>query len=526
MRSDFATAGKPKAPPRRDRRSACLPVPPRRLSRLWGALGSAALAAVPRRCSTMVLIAAFVCTGQAIAEPPSKETHAEGPVVDDHQRPPSETRIPYDLRLDLVDAETGRPVRDAAILYKDDETFWDSEFPYETDAVWSAYLVLENGRLTFRGQTPATLGLAHILVLATGYEPRRLKLNETLERGRTLMKRVEMKPRLPVELTIIAPDGKSAAGATFQSISPTEFTHTFSSQARAGLERLLNIPRTSDGHGLVQIRYPAFGDWAAYRVLHSSGYGDFKVKNLPAAAAGETSIRRRIELAPYATIQGKYVPQLVENEFLEVYRLQPDRMSIDGPAVVVELGDEGRFELGRRLAGWYSFVHRSRYTTLNGGGTSAVASYGPFQVTAGQTVRLTLGDAGRPVVGRLVLPAGFSFAGRLLEISVDSGEFPGRPQAPADVTDDKALAAWWDAYWESDAGRRYREYMSRWGMTAAAADGRFRFPMLRPGKYSLHLVHTPQAPPRLTLSKTNFQVPDGYGAEPLDLGGILLKVGP
>ena len=76
---------------------------------------------------------------------------------------------------------------------------------YEAIAIFVAYRMLKGGRPVFQ-KIRAKLDSARILVLATGYEPVRLKLDETLERGKTV-KRIEMKPLPPLELTIVAPDG-------------------------------------------------------------------------------------------------------------------------------------------------------------------------------------------------------------------------------------------------------------------------------------------------------------------------------
>ena len=87
------------------------------------------------------------------------------------------------------------------------------------------------------------------------------------------------------------------------------------------------------------------------------------------------------------------------------------------------------------------------------------------------------------------------------------------------------MAAWWDAFWESDEGRRYWNYSRRSGSTTAESDGRFRFPMLRPGNYTLRLSHKTRAGPRLTLGETEFEIPEGYSPKPLDLHDLQLSLG-
>jgi len=430
----------------------------------------------------------------------------------------------YDLRFELIDAETGRPVQEAAVLYKDDEVFWHGEGDYDTEASWYVYRVFENYLPTFKKRTSGNMRLAHILVLATGYEPVRVKLNEELTRGKPISKRVEMKPLALVELTIVTPDGKSAVGASIETIQPEEFQAIFRYKGGPGLKRLLDIEQTSDDRGIVGIHYPAFGDWAVYRIMHPSGYVKFRVEDLPSAIDADTTNQVRKELAPYGTIRGRYLPEVAANEYLEAYRLKPTRMSVDAPSVRVELDENGRFELGPRLAGWHSFAHRVRYSHRDGGtGTSAVAVYGPFRLTNGQTIDLTLGDEGQPVTGRLVLPDGWDHEKQLITISVDSGTFPCRPHAPAHIDDHVALLAWWNAYWQSDKGRQYRHHKRHWGTTVAGPDGEFRFAMLRPGNYRLRLSQRNQDRPRLKLAKTEFEIPEARRTEPFDLGDLQLK---
>jgi len=361
--------------------------------------------------------------------------------------------------------------------------------------------------------------------LATGYEPARLTLDETLKRG-TTTKRIEMKPLPPLELTIVAPDGKPVSGATFTTHGPEEFRNTFD---YAGDKRpLLNIEGTSNEQGIVRVAYPAFGDWAVYRITHSAGYFDLKIKDLPAATNPDEPIRHRIELAPYATIRGKYLPEVGENEFLTIQRVKSNRMHVDGPDVRIELDDQRRFQIARLLAGWYSLRHSIQHTvpantedSTASVRTAGVATYDLVKVDAGQTVDLTLGNEGRPVIGRLVSSDDVDFEQQWIKLSVKpEGDFR-YPQAPSDITDDDALEAWWDAYWESEEGRQYGEYRRKDRSTTFPDEsGRFRFPKLHPGKYELHLTHRVRDEPQRTLVKLEFEVPEGYSAKPLDLGDL------
>ena len=138
----------------------------------------------------------------------------------------------YDLRFNLVDSKTGQTVPDAAILYKDDEAFWVEEFDYETWASWIVYRVFEDGLAIFKKETSATMRLAHIQILASGYKPVRLKLDEKLERGKRLVKQVRMQPLPVVELAVAAHGGGPAAGGGVREHSPRRVSGDLSRSRR------------------------------------------------------------------------------------------------------------------------------------------------------------------------------------------------------------------------------------------------------------------------------------------------------
>lgn len=54
----------------------------------------------------------------------------------------------YQLRFDVINADSGRRVSDVAILYKEDKATWNGEDDYETGAHWSPYQIIENGKTT------------------------------------------------------------------------------------------------------------------------------------------------------------------------------------------------------------------------------------------------------------------------------------------------------------------------------------------------------------------------------------------
>ncbi len=240
-------------------------------------------------------------------------------------------------------------------------------------------------------------------------------------------------------------------------------------------------------------------------------------KDLPKAAEGKSTFARRIKLIPYASFQGKYLPQIKENEFLEMYRMNSNRLSVDGPAQMITLDNDNRFEATKLMAGWYSFVHRVRSSN---GGTTALATYGPFELAGGKVREVILGNDGRSVVGRFVLPENFQRDACVLSALVSSNILAVYPQVPSGL-DSAATLAWWNAFWSSDEGRRY--HRNRCYFTNnITTDASFYFPSLPPGKYKLFLNEMQPSGTHTKLMQTEFEIPDGADStrSPDDLGDL------
>lgn len=432
------------------------------------------------------------------------------------------------LEFQLMDVRTAKPVRHAAVFLREDQKFWAGD--PDTQPPWSLYRVLERGSLVFREHKPLTLPGADVLVLAMGYQPFKFKLNEEQELEPMLVKRLELTPMPSVEFTIVTRDGQPVADARFETIPPhetlgsDEFDDLF--RFRERLKRLLDIDATSDEQGQVRIQYPAFGKSIVYRLRHSAGYADVNVRDLPPASPSDGMIRQRVELRRYATVRGKYLPQIGPNEHLELCPLLPNRLTCDGPEIRVRVNERGGFEIGQLRAGWHCFVHRIHYGGADGHANStALVCFETFQVADGQVVELTLGENGCPVRGRLMIPAGYQNEKHLFELAIQPDvEFPRYPTAPGTITDEQGVIAWWDAYWDSDGGRQFREYNFREVHTAVAKDGSFSLPVMQPGTYRIsRVLTTGNLDSPLKLPETSFTIPDDGNRDQLDLGDILVR---
>ena len=164
-----------------------------------------------------------------------------------------------------------------------------------------------------------------------------------------------------------------------------------------------------------------------------------------------------------------------------------------------------------------------------------------LQTKPGETAQVTIGGTGRPVVGQLVVPAGFKrnvdwSACDLIRLSTKLPERP-QPTLPnnwqAMTRDQKrAFGKQWHETWDnSDEGRAYTEAAkaARNYSFAIRADGSFRVEDVLPGVYQLDITlmsgepHTngaaitSQPIARLRHEFTVPEIPEGQTDEPLDL---------
>ena len=164
----------------------------------------------------------------------------------------------------------------------------------------------------------------------------------------------------------------------------------------------------------------------------------------------------------------------------------------------------------------------------------------------GQIAHVTIGGTGQPVIGQLVVPAGFErnvdwTACDFSELRTKLPELP-QPTLPNNwqaMTDDqkRAFGKQWQETWDnSDEGRAYDEASkaARNYPFAVRADGSFRVEDVLPGIYQLHITlggepHTNGAAivrqPIASLVH-EFTIPDlpgGHSDAPLDLGELPLE---
>ncbi|HEY7120351.1 MAG TPA: sigma-70 family RNA polymerase sigma factor [Tepidisphaeraceae bacterium] len=178
-----------------------------------------------------------------------------------------------------------------------------------------------------------------------------------------------------------------------------------------------------------------------------------------------------------------------------------------------------------------------------------------IRVDPGKTVKVELGTAGRPVLGRVVVPPGWEKKVPLRSDKVHSWDLGARMMPPTDKMNDPAyqylhgMPA--SPNWERMTPRQQNLYRHKWEdspmgiahrkvMFADQTDlkdgGTFRFDVLRPGHYALNVRSLELIPEQSILEDVagaNFEftvpeMPAGTKAteEPLDIGAVQLVPQP
>ena len=154
-----------------------------------------------------------------------------------------------------------------------------------------------------------------------------------------------------------------------------------------------------------------------------------------------------------------------------------------------------------------------------------------IDVKPGETSRITIATEGRPVVGRLELPAGltnqFSWADGdgWLSPDVDLRQVAQVPSVPPNFDTFESRAKWRRNWAGSDAGRRRLELLSRKRQVEFHADGSFAVDLAIPGTYRISGDWPADGRP-LALLKKVVEIPaaeTNAGNAPFDLGKLTVQ---
>ena len=211
---------------------------------------------------------------------------------------------------------------------------------------------------------------------------------------------------------------------------------------------------------------------------------------------------------------------------------------------VISMARSERFLYDRLLPGKGWFMRPGSEMTI------------PVEVKSGETTLLTIGGVGRPVTGKIVLPAGreseFSFASATGDLVLTGVQ----PPVPEDVRKQgiAAVERWQEKWLQTDEGKRYQQSVGHWplimynvgGVVTVIWEqkwfetGEGKKYLQVAGGWSLRIgqdgsVNIADVVPgiwRLSITmmggtiERDFEMPDipgGRSDEPLDLGSLELK---
>jgi beta-lactamase regulating signal transducer with metallopeptidase domain/protocatechuate 3,4-dioxygenase beta subunit/peroxiredoxin len=325
--------------------------------------------------------------------------------------------------------------------------------------------------------------------------------------------------------TVLRPDGKPLAGA-----------RVYSTQLNEGLnvgDGVVRSPRSSGREILTgpdgTFPIPTYNKPFLVLIVGDDVY----------AYAGQKALTdsRKVQARPYGRIEGRYFvgSRAIPNQPLELSGLLQDESTMFCNLYFNEEATtdaEGRFAFEKVIPLPHLRVARRNRSDAAG----SVWSLGePVHVTPGETTRVTVGGKGRPVIGRIAPPDGWTqpvdFTDRG-SASIESNR-PFTPYPPESfrgktTLNDPFWSEWSDRWRKTPEGIAYLD--SRVAIhVGLAPDGSFRFDDLPAGEYRLEIRVNDQRTGRdrgpFAPILREFTVPPIAGVrrlDPLDLGTIRL----
>ena len=323
-------------------------------------------------------------------------------------------------------------------------------------------------------------------------------------------------------------DGKALVGAEVAVTYPisggrNRLPHVQLKDGKIQANELLNVVKTEADGSFSLTREPdPEGQYFAVIVAHPDAYAEVGRAGFEAEPTIVAQPWGRIE--GRATVRGKPVPGASVQYFAD--RLGNPDVPYLSDRGQVKVDDQGRFVVERVVPG---------DVRLSGGfreGTNGTAwSNGTLvEVRSGETARAEFGGNGRPVIAKIVPPAGFDPNADYTihsEFQIESD----RPRIPYPkdlrAKRDQSMIWWAKAWWSSVEGHEYRRNWFGFAQAKLQPDGTLRAEDVPPGEYRLLLrysaerIYGPAAPERTATATVQFTIPPiagGVSDDPFDLG--------
>ena len=271
-------------------------------------------------------------------------------------------------------------------------------------------------------------------------------------------------------------------------------------------------------------------------VLHDRGFAEIKV--------GRSEGLSVIKLRPWGRVEGTLrigsqpgAKETIRLEQDQTYEPQSPQVSFSNEA---ETDARGRFVFDRVVPG--ELVHAGHVVYRDNLGESGSrvliqAHSASIEVSPGRTSRVDLGGTGRPVIGRVALPAGFDMG---IDWSLGNPGTGGASTSlkleqfvpyPRSQVTPEAKAQWLQDWLKTEPGKVFQRAERRYDLEIKP-DGTFRVEDVPPGTYTLTIAanwaNTSRGGILETLGVVGRTVdvavmPNGRSDQPLDLGTLHVK---
>ncbi len=432
---------------------------------------------------------------------------------------------PLKISGTVVDAETGKPIKKFSLL---PGISWNPDKEPLTKTHWQYRNIRQfaNGKYTTSFNHPYP---GHLLrIESPGYTPSVSRAFKKGEHG-NLTFHFKLIKGTNINGTVVLPTGKPAPGAQI-ALTTGNNLQVYNGRFRHhGNARIA----TSDSAG--KFSFPAeCGQWRML-ILHDSGYADIKSEQLKKSKV--------VTLTPWGRIEGIVKIGTKPASGAQMSAWQVERGQHFGKPMRVywqynaNADKDGKFVFDRMMAAEFSVYRQIQC------GPMRYTSSGSTRVTvaSGKTLHMTIGGTGRPIIGKVKLPASRSdlaFTNGHSYISTKISPAWKVPVVPADwntmSTADRmkhAAKEWKDFDLGKKIkllGEKLRAKRKQFGLFISD-DGTFRVEDVPAGTYEINITLMEPGRPGSHMSAamirkdvTIASMPSGRSDEPLDLGTLQL----